>query len=419
MSKNTTTSPAAKAPPFTPTFDEARQKWRLSVPARLSPTGKQQRLFFDSKRAAELEQLRLAGAAKRFGTESVRLSAHQSEEAARAFDLLAPTGATLTEAVCAFVENWQTRQSSIKLSEAWKQYYIDRYDLLSEAYQKDLDRAQAVIDILGDKLLSELAHQDILSALESVSNSLARQYINVRTISPLWKWAIKESKPWATLENPCIVARAKIHEKTKKLKKDAGKKAIDYLLPSEVIKLLGQCKDHRKNKRLPDNYRVDCTAGLAAFVLLVFTGLRPDTEIRFLHWDDIDLKDSELETPVQAKTGSRTVSLSANCVAWLNTIPAEHRQGLVVPSNWKRIFHAVKHQTGVINRDQRLFRHTFATYHRKAHSNWDHLAEQMGNSVGVLRRHYVNKAAKDKHAVEFWNILPRGATTAIRVVKSA
>lgn len=408
-----------KKPSLNPIFDETKKRWRLAVPAAYTNTGKRRNWYFATKQEAKHEADLLKNNVKKYGMTAVRLTAAEAEEADRAFVLLKETGATLTEAVNRFVEEWRTKKASIKLADAWQEYKTDRLDLLSDAYQKDLDRAQAVIDLLGNKLLCDITSEDILLALRKTSTSLTRQYINVRTISPLWKWAVKKEKPWAMTKNPCTAARARIHEETKANVKKAGKRRVDYLTPEEVLTVLATCADHRKNEELNKNYRVDCSKGLAAFVLMLFAGLRPIEEINLMRWEDIDLEEAELETPLEPKTGARCVQLSANCIAWLERIPKKKRKGLVIPADWKRIRQCVRKLSGISQRQQDVLRHTFGTYHFKAHKDLNLTAMEMGNSPEIARRNYINKAATHKEAVDFWNILPPGATTAIRSVKSA
>jgi integrase len=50
-------------------------------------------------------------------------------------------------------------------------------------------------------------------------------------------------------------------------------------------------------------------------------------------------------------------------------------------------------------------RHSFATYHLAKWQNAAALAEEMGNSVGIIREHYRNLALP-KDAELYWNIQP-------------
>jgi integrase len=133
----------------------------------------------------------------------------------------------------------------------------------------------------------------------------------------------------------------------------------------------------------------------AYLTLAAFAGVRPE-EITRLHWNNIDLSQSLLYIPksVSKTRDDREVPLTQNCVAWLLT--CSNRTGPIQPkSSLATRFLKIRTFCGIETWRKQgepwphdVLRHTFASSWLAVHKNRPLLAEIMGNSVGIIAKHY-------------------------------
>src|SRR6516165_7198830 len=90
---------ASLNPVFLPSREHSPSPWCLNVPPHLSPTGKAQRLFFPTKKAAALTALQLRNRQDNFGLSLSALSPARIAEASEAYNLLEDSGLSLLDAV--------------------------------------------------------------------------------------------------------------------------------------------------------------------------------------------------------------------------------------------------------------------------------------------------------------------------------
>jgi integrase len=145
----------------------------------------------------------------------------------------------------------------------------------------------------------------------------------------------------------------------------------------------------------------------------LFGGLRPG-EAEQLRWEYIHFDTREIE--VLAKTSktkeTRFVKMEDALIDWL--LPFRKRRGLIVGQNFQKRLKAVKSEAGYGVSGKKgkpwpkdVLRHTFGTYWLARHEDRARLAEQMGNTIEVIKKHYrraVPKAETDK----FWALRPQG-----------
>src|SRR4030095_6259482 len=77
--------------------------WRVTLPANISSTGKRQRRFFETKQAAETFCRQQRTRLQNYGRNSSTLTPGQAEEAAMAFERLAPYAVPLNTVVLDFI----------------------------------------------------------------------------------------------------------------------------------------------------------------------------------------------------------------------------------------------------------------------------------------------------------------------------
>jgi integrase len=142
---------------------------------------------------------------------------------------------------------------------------------------------------------------------------------------------------------------------------------------------------------------------LRLVALVCFAGLRPSEAVR-LDWAEVGGDYIRLPGK-KSKTGySRQIPIQENLKAWL----AQWRQeaGLVCFNiNPKHVNVAIFRASGVrLTHDG--MRHGYGTHRQMILKNVAQVANEMGNSVQVCRRHYLNAFCTEKEAVEWFTVIP-------------
>ena len=136
----------------------------------------------------------------------------------------------------------------------------------------------------------------------------------------------------------------------------------------------------------------------------LFAGIRP-MEVQRLDWPSVDLDRGIVTVDASASKvrHRRIVPLEPNCVAWLKA----HRSGSVcLPHVTKRRYQRrLRKVMGWTRWPQDILRHTAASYLIARYQDAGKVARSLGNSAGILLRHYVELAPKEQ-AEEFFSIVP-------------
>ncbi|NBV25466.1 MAG: hypothetical protein EBS05_26590 [Proteobacteria bacterium] len=176
-------------------------------------------------------------------------------------------------------------------------------------------------------------------------------------------------------------------------KKRIDHKAPRILTPDEAAKLLRECR--RRSPTL-----------LPSLALGMFAGIRPD-ELKRLDWSNVNLTDAtvRIDEHVSKIRRRRWVNLQPVCVEWLrlhleprgpvglcSITERRHRRKLRGVMGWK-------------NWPQDVLRHTAASYSLAVVKDAGKVAMQLGNSPGILLKHYHNLVT-DADAERFWKLTP-------------
>lgn len=379
--------------------------WRLNVPEKVSPTGKRQRLLFDTKKQAELEAERIRGMSRKWGTEGRKVTASTADDASKASELLKGYDISLTALAKRYIDEMTKLSESKSFADVWTQFEESR-ELKSDDHKRTLARiGRKLKDRIGKQLVCTITHQKLRTALKKDFTSAHSFNLAVRSVSPAFNMAIREG--WCS-ENPC--------QRIEKV--DTGRKApIAVLTLNQCRKLLSACKDYRKDKKLHENYKVDARGALPAVAIMLFSGVRPIETTR-LNWEDIDIEEGTILVSNQkAKTDrSRFFKMPDTLKAWLELTPKHERLGSVCPANWKRIIQAVRKKSAIGTEGRDQLRKTFATMHL-AHFNDVNLTRSiMGHEQGdVLFTNY-RGLVKPKSAAEFWDIYPKSNNSKLEAV---
>jgi hypothetical protein len=119
----------AKPDLLKPTFDAKHNKWRLNLPAQISPSGKRERHLFEKHSEALAEANRLRQTFQDFGRSMKMLPANRLIERSNAFDLLDKAAASdkaafgaLRNIVLREIKAQKERAKSCSLNSLFDQY---------------------------------------------------------------------------------------------------------------------------------------------------------------------------------------------------------------------------------------------------------------------------------------------------------
>ena len=168
---------------------------------------------------------------------------------------------------------------------------------------------------------------------------------------------------------------------------------IRYLSTDETIRCLQHIAERRPR-------------ALAVFVLTTLAGLRPE-EAQATTWPSIRLDDPEPHVVVEAQTSKvrqrRIVYPMPAAIAWLREAKRLKAELPLDRQPWRRTIRDLRTVLGWDRWPQDITRHTAATYWLAEIQNASHVAEQLGNSVGVLKTHYRALVSREQ-AKRFWAI---------------
>jgi len=348
------------------------------------------------KRAAEIaEDHQLEGA------EGMNLTGELRVAAIRGETVLAKWGKTVADAVAfysAHLEREDKRKDSLTiefLADAWrkeketggnKKLRQDTIDAISEG-------AKFLKKEWGKKRIAELSEDDFQRYLDGLKVSQRRKF-NLRSIfSQFFNWCIKRKH---ATENPL--------------------KGIEIHVESKDVEILtiGECKKiMEKAESNPDL--------LPYHAICLFAGLRP-TEAQKLTWENIHLQERQITVlGGTSKTGeTRNVKIEDTLFHWLHEYEGE-KTGFIIKQKGCRTalekfraslgYKLKKHNSKEwLNPDGQawiddIMRHTFGSYYLGKYNDRAHLAEQMGNSIKMIKNHY-KKIVSTSDTEAFWNILP-------------
>lgn len=146
-------------------------------------------------------------------------------------------------------------------------------------------------------------------------------------------------------------------------------------------------------------------AALPGLVLMLFAGIRPLEAVK-VSWRDVDFdaKTITINASVAKTRSFRKVSMTENLLAWMRYLKERkvilpiHRKGKPLTSELARIL-----GLSVWPRDS--LRHTAASMMLERTQSADRTALELGNSPGILHRHYKNLVSSENCRI-FWDILP-------------
>lgn len=363
--------------------------WCVNVPAELSDTGKRQRLFYDTEKAAKAECETLKARRENFGVSLTAMTPARIAAAAEACKLLDPHGIELLDAVRAHLQIVSQRAGSLTFGAAFDRF-AELKQTKSSKYRQEIRQTRAKFEPLLSKLICDVSAQDLEPVLDSLPagsrNAKMRRLRSVFNLAIKRGWMPAGTSPIARLDFA-----------------DGQNKEVATVPISLVTKML--------------NHALENDLQLLPFLALAFfCGIRPDGELQKLEWRDVDLRERSVTIrPEVSKTARRRfVDISKNAIAWLETYRQRggRMEGRVVPfssnvlrkkrrANWKA---AAGEGARWI---QQGARHTYCSCWLAMHGDINKLVLQSGHdSVDTMWRSY-HKGVKKSEARKFWAISPK------------
>ena len=381
--------PAAAS--LTPKLIKSREQigkapWRLTIPPHLSPTGRQQRLFFPTKKAAALESENLKARKDNFGVSLTAMSLPRIAEAAEAYNLLQPYSLGLLDVVRVGLAVHRARNASVPFVQLFNQF-IDSRTHRSIEYRKELGWTRDRFPQLHGRLAADITALELEQILAPLSPG-ARNPV-MRYLRAVFNYGLKRG---LLSENP--ISKLDFIQRPRN--------EVEVVPNRYVAGML----EHALAKDLP----------LLPFLVLgFFCGIRPDGELQKLTWTDVYLADKVvvIRSDVSKTRRRRFPPLSDNALAWLNAyrLAGGTVNGKILGYSDSQLrTHRKTNQTavGLHKWVHQGMRHTFCFHWLAVHHDINHLVLISGHdSVDTMWRHY-HKGVTEKEAKAFWAIKPPG-----------
>ncbi len=356
------------------------------------------RRYRDGKRTGKLEYFHtrdravgrattLRGSIEDHGHKNGSIAPALRVDAVRAEELLKPLGVNILEAVRFYVEHHEEidKRAQIKTSAAIEGFLADKFRTYEagkyamSSYKAARKRTKHLDKAFGSKSLSLITVGEFESWLKSTPFS-PRSMKGVKSVcSEFFKWSIKQG--WIQT-NPAQFMRI-----------SQAIKDVKILTPFECQNLLKAADASPFRER-----------ALPYVLLGLFAGLRP-SEAEDLLYSNINFETREIQVTSRKLRGEvRYVPMIDGLSERLKPIKWE---GALKGSNWRKQWDSVKLMAGFNGKHPFPtdgLRHSFASYWLTIHSDRPKLAEIMGNSVEIIRNHYL-KTIPRATAEEFWDLL--------------
>lgn len=352
------------------------------------------REYFATLAEAKTRADQLATERENRGVEAVSFSTENRVMAVECMEKLTPYGKTLRDAVdhyCVWLESEERKRQSLSVSECLDRYLavreadFQRGELAQLTIYEIRERMEQLRVAIGRMRILAVTAGTIRTFLDSmpVSN---RTKLNVRLrLSKFFNYC-KENE-WLP-QNPCSPISIKIRKGDTRI-----------LSVSDAQRLLTAAETS------------PYAQGVVPYVAIaLFAGLRPG-EAEQLKWENINFETETIEVlgHTSKTRDTRYVRMEPTLVKWLK--PLRKSSGRMVGGNFRKEWESIRKAAGYdpLQPETRwvadILRHTYASYWLALHQNRAQLAELMGNSVDVIRRHY-RCPISEADAKHFWGLSP-------------
>lgn len=247
-----------------------------------------------------------------------------------------------------------------------------------ENIRLSLSRVNVFKEVFGKKIVSTIQKDEVEKWLYGLDIAeKTRQHYRAAVIS-FFKW--------------CEIDMTNI-KCPKAVRPEPGIYSVD-----EAVQILHHTKTHQHRM-------------LAPLVIAMFCGVRL-SEFEYIEWKELDLSNPDEDGDFYlsgGKTGRRIVHLPSVAKKWLLT--CDRGEGLVFNFGKRkrkdnRIYDFFRKTIPpTVEPKQNGYRHSYCTYKVTCFGNMASVADEMGNSIQMIRKHYY-KPTRKKDAELYWKLTP-------------
>jgi len=249
-----------------------------------------------------------------------------------------------------------------------------------------------IVDTWKYKRVNEVTGEMIKNYLNKTKTAKGKHFTNQTKLNRLTKikqflnFCMEKPREWVQ-ENPCDGITIA-----------AESKEVEILANSQVLALLEAAMKEKESVR----------AMMIPYLALgLFAGLRPE-EAQKMHWECIEQLDEEkriaqVKVPAEISKIGETRYAELSETGWSLIKPYLKQIG---PIGWsRRAFRRIRDKSGFTSSawPADCIRHTYASNWLAIYKERSHLAEIMGNSPAIIRKHY-KRAIPIKDAEAYFEI---------------
>lgn len=317
------------------------------------------------------------------------LSSEQVRAAEQVFALLG-TDQCIFQALSSCKSNPLRNKTLIK--DAVWQFLGTKERCSKNTYDQAKGLLMKFVDWADGRTLDSISREDAQAYLKTARRGSYNHFL--RFAKSLYRWAISEE---LTDDNPFknIAPKTRIHTE------------VSVLSCSEVKALLEASVALYGGELLPYT------------AITLFAGLRPDSEMRHLTWEAINMEDAEIRVTMGKTRIPRTVDIAENLVKWLSKCDPSLP---IYPKNFRRKWAKVRNKAGFKGgaaktpqekaEEARLkpwvkdyTRHTAISYRVRQTGDIHRTATWAGNSPAIIRSHYLGLVSS-LDTGKFWSSTP-------------
>jgi integrase len=364
------------------------------------------RLHFKTQDEARAEAERKAIERRNSGTEVLVLSSAQQKDAIRAFALLEERGsnASLVEMVQGYLKHLAKIETPILVSDLVEKFKT--YKAANPKRPLSQDSLDDIRDCLkvyvegkgelqgwGTVMVHEITHRQVSEWLDAMPHSRTTKRKYRSHLNQLFEFAVKRGFAG---DNPV--------ENVEEIAPNEPPKGKLTVLQSRMLLL-----------HADPSIKLGIAIGL-------FAGLRPQSEICELQWEDIHCKKETLNDPagkkrvtygqidVKASNGStdRLVDIEENLYHWITKLRPKNAIGAVTKKydRFNKLLLDASKKAAIGSWPYDGLRHTYCTMHFAAFRNEGITMANSGHrQVRTFRKHY-RTPLPIKTAFEYWKIIP-------------
>ena len=354
--------------------------WMVDIGKKITGAKRQRKEFHsykDAKRHAEAAN----EARQDKGRHALLLTAARMHEAKNCYDRLDLLGVGLTTAVDAFIKSHIPVGKIKTFAEVATEFTTDRLSYCDHKTMANYrSQLRKISEEYGQEKITEIKRQDIEDWLaESDWSSRTRKNYAV-TLTTIFNFAIR--REYSTVNPAALVRRPVLDDSVPGI-----------LTPKQAKHLLEKAFELDK-------------AILPGVAVGLFAGLRR-SEICSLDWNEVNLAERTLVVlGKKAKTRQRrVVSITDNLFRWLGPKPGTGPLTFTSPDLFGERLRAIAKAIGIANWPHNALRHSYGSYLFAERKNENLVAAEMGNSPGVVFRHY-RALVKSQDAIAYWGIEP-------------